>query len=810
MIASSSMLLKPKPADAFIDCILQAAGLLGGATSAVSAVLAVPVHDVSVGVNTSMIAGDAKSLSLKECLLDRIAYTLVNTMIQNFTASTVDWINSGFEGSPSFVTDPEGFFGDVGDQVAGKWIQSLGPIGDVLCSPFDFQIRLSLSLGRTSSYRRYVGCRLSDVQKNIYGAFVGGDWGSNGWSNWVSISQTNNNIYGAYLVADDRVTQNVLRKIGINKDELSWNGGFLSWRKCLKKDPSTGKCQEYDKNVNTPGSVIESQLNSTLGSSQRRIEMADEINEILDALMNQAIGKIFSSTGLFGMSQSSPQYNGNTYLQSIATSYEDQLNNSSIKKPVWAICDRNYKVYVCSNNRDYPCKTQTVCTDGVTQYPSCTNDTYQKVVTVFNSNKITDQRTGNCRDTVAGEIATGCYEPIFLTAQEQVAVNSKTALETETQITRGCANSTVDSQANQIISDAIGSGQGQNNTGNQNTGGSTETTTKRIVNVALNRPVEMSVLRNDPLFKGENGNDGLPPSRCDVGLAVANPPKATWAVTLSKPFAIKYIAITQRPAFGCDQGWTESNLGTFKVEFIDENGNIIKSWNNLSIDVYFRNQIFLFNDKNTGKIESVKVIEPGREITPVGDTNVGVKKIRLTRTDGGILQFGEFEAFAEIEENTSTTPTGPSTPPTSPAKITTSNISNLRIPDGGYLNYWVNLNSTEDIPQMKLNLLLNKIVGTNVTGENLSDIFSTVEVYRTLSCGDSSAEPISNTIQNDIDLPAPTNPTKQYCLNIKATTKKPSILGSFELNTSLKDNAGLSSGTHKATFEIYSTTASTP
>jgi hypothetical protein len=267
-------------------------------------------------------------------------------MIQNFTASTVDWINSGFEGSPSFVTDPEGFFTDVGDQVAGKWITSLGPIGSVLCSPFDLQIRLSLSIGRSSSYRRYVGCRLSDVQKNIYGAFVKGDWGANGWSNWVSISQTNNNVYGAYITADDKLTQEVLRKIGLNKDELSWNKGFLSWRKCVKKDASTGACQEYEKNASTPGSVIESQLNNTLGSGQRRIEMADEINEIMDALMNQAIGKIFSSTGLLGMSQSSPQYNGSTYLQSISSSYEAELGNTSIKKPSWAACDKNYKVYV--------------------------------------------------------------------------------------------------------------------------------------------------------------------------------------------------------------------------------------------------------------------------------------------------------------------------------------------------------------------------------------------------------------------------------------------------------------------------------
>jgi hypothetical protein len=188
-----------------------------------------------------------------------------------------------------------------------------------------------------------------------------------------------------------------------------------------------------------------------------------------------------------------------------------------------------------------------------------------------------------------------------------------------------------------------------------------------------------------------------------------------------------------------------------------------------------------------------------------------VQSITIQRTDSAkdYLAFSEFQAFAIINEDGSSTPTTniPIETSKSSVKMTTVDISNIKIPNnGGYVNFWLNLNSTEFIPEMNLNFILNRIIGTNTTKENLFAIFSKIEVTRTLTCGDSSAELISDTIQNDIVIPKPVTETKQYCLNIKAVTQ-PNTIGSFELNSNFIDDVSLSAGKHKTSFEVYSVTA---
>ena len=50
---------------------------------------------------------------IKEYVLDGLAWHIAKIMVQQITASTVQWINSGFSGSPSFLTNPEGYFANV-------------------------------------------------------------------------------------------------------------------------------------------------------------------------------------------------------------------------------------------------------------------------------------------------------------------------------------------------------------------------------------------------------------------------------------------------------------------------------------------------------------------------------------------------------------------------------------------------------------------------------------------------------------------------------------------------------------------------
>lgn len=216
---------------------------------------------------------------MKTFTLDRIAVMIANQILQRMTASVVNWINSGFQGSPAFLTNPEGYFLDVADQVTGQFIAGNGPLS-ALCSTFSADIRIALALqqGGQYGYGRYTctlgsavnnfdglqtgvvvaatpnGTTVGDIangnilrnpnQLNVNGVsaeqagsqinnFVNGNFSIGGWPAFIALSvQPQNNPYGAYLMAQsDLQAQIAARHAAINTD-LNRGAGFLSWQSC--------------------------------------------------------------------------------------------------------------------------------------------------------------------------------------------------------------------------------------------------------------------------------------------------------------------------------------------------------------------------------------------------------------------------------------------------------------------------------------------------------------------------------------------------------------------------------------------------
>ena len=133
VVLASSQLYAPKKVDA-----------LFGAGDIVS--------DILVETNTSTIAASAgvsaqseSLLQLKSFSLDKVAVMIVKQILQQLTLSIISWINSGFNGSPSFIQNPTKFFEGVGDQIAGKFLSSVSPLAASLCSPFNISVRISLA-----------------------------------------------------------------------------------------------------------------------------------------------------------------------------------------------------------------------------------------------------------------------------------------------------------------------------------------------------------------------------------------------------------------------------------------------------------------------------------------------------------------------------------------------------------------------------------------------------------------------------------------------------------------------------------------
>lgn len=321
------------------------------------------------GNNATAIAGWASMIpntsanvinTIKEQGLDAIGYIIAKAILSKITASTVNWINTGFQGNPSFLTDPERFFGNIGDQLASQYILGANSPLNQLCSPFKAEVRLALVKNHLEENTFQSQCTFADIGANFENFTK--DFTQGGWDGWFTMTQQDqNNPYGAYLQAKQQLSVQIGTQQNKYQTQVANGNGFLSYercrkdyvpepnvanRQCIKYEPlvaggGTPKCLAYEtadpsglgyddcpaseKEVVTPGSVINEQLGQALGSSFAQLEAADEINEIVNALMVQLINKTFTSVGngLRGLSS------GNSTQPSLTEQLQNSVNASN-------------------------------------------------------------------------------------------------------------------------------------------------------------------------------------------------------------------------------------------------------------------------------------------------------------------------------------------------------------------------------------------------------------------------------------------------------------------------------------------------
>ena len=276
-------------------------------------------------------AGSTAGLLTKETL-DGIAWSIAKQMVSNMTKSMVNWINSGFQGSPAFITDLNGMLLDALDTTAGEYIKSLGGIGSFICSPFKLDVQVALQINYAqarsgeSSGATTPMCKLTDIKNNIEG-FLNGI-GDHGWQDWISItSNPQNTPYGAYLDAEAKLHAKLVNEAGQQITIANWNQGFLSKKICESiegKPAATGQnCK-----ITTPGQVIEQALTFQLSTGPQSLVQADEINEIIGALINQlTLQAMQGLNGLLGLGGNSNYTDYNNYGTGTSTSYIDAASD---------------------------------------------------------------------------------------------------------------------------------------------------------------------------------------------------------------------------------------------------------------------------------------------------------------------------------------------------------------------------------------------------------------------------------------------------------------------------------------------------
>jgi len=291
----------------------------------------------------------------KELVLDAIVNIAMKAFIRQLTGSILNWINSGFNGNPSFVSNPSSFLLGVADRTIGEFVE--GTELGFLCDPFRLDIRLALGL-QYRPFRDQVTCTLTEIIANTRGSiedFTNGNFIAGGWQGWLSLTtQPTNNPYGAFLYADNELSVRIAGKEKLELAKLNWGQGFLSWEKCRptevhiesstegtgegeytgpeRSTEGTGEGGVGDEicEIQTPGSVISGQLNHVLGSGLRQAELADEINESISAIAGALVQQAFTQ-GLRALTSAS---NGSS------SSYVERLKAEKDREKYFSIRDQ--------------------------------------------------------------------------------------------------------------------------------------------------------------------------------------------------------------------------------------------------------------------------------------------------------------------------------------------------------------------------------------------------------------------------------------------------------------------------------------
>jgi hypothetical protein len=261
-------------------------------------------------------------------ILNAIAWAVAKTAIQSITKSMVNWINSGFQGSPAFVTDLEYNLGRLQDTIADDFFDSLADnTGIDVRSPFQDQISdyLRQSYYRSTGTDGFWSRNLYDAHENEEDAeaYLGGDFSRGGWDAWMkTVLNDNNNPVGAFFTAQDELFNKIESTRVTRLNELQWGRGFLSWRgDCIQTEAMANAAQDASNvtsldNQATPLAAKEKCLKydiKTASSPLRQLELADSINEIVGAVVGQMVNQVLGGVGLSGLSNPS-QGGGRSYV----------------------------------------------------------------------------------------------------------------------------------------------------------------------------------------------------------------------------------------------------------------------------------------------------------------------------------------------------------------------------------------------------------------------------------------------------------------------------------------------------------------
>ena len=249
-------------------------------------------------------------------VLEKVLYENLKKKILDMVVDQIIGYIQG-EGDPKFITDWQGFFGDIAQGAVGDLTQALG-LG-FLCSPFSLPVRLQISASLAAPVDRFkakFNCTLDQIVGNIENFYT--DFRNGGWKAYDVAWEPQNNYYGAIWLAWDEQQNIIANRLVSAANEAIANQGWLGVRKCY--DPSGN---EVDSNfaytgatgvnctIVTPGKALGDLASKAIGADIDFIVNSNDLSTYIASITNALINRIFKEgVGLLGVvTPSAPQRN---------------------------------------------------------------------------------------------------------------------------------------------------------------------------------------------------------------------------------------------------------------------------------------------------------------------------------------------------------------------------------------------------------------------------------------------------------------------------------------------------------------------
>ena len=294
-------------------------------------VVSVPISDAnstvtsattgSTAASTGVSAGLQTTLNYKELTLDGLMWAMAKQTLSNMVSSIINWINTGFEGSPSFVQDLDRFLLNSADETLGLFLEQMADLS-FLCDPFRLDVRIALATVKSETRDNNApSCTITGALENIE-SFMAGNFNDGGWDAWLEITTQPETYtaYGQYLTSERLANAKVEQAKKRESTLLNYGSGFLSSRIC---EAIGGQGTMKNCVISTPGKAIQEALSFQLEVGGHVLIEADEIQEILAALFSQLTKTaITGAAGLLGLSGGTGQtyegYASGSYLGDVA------------------------------------------------------------------------------------------------------------------------------------------------------------------------------------------------------------------------------------------------------------------------------------------------------------------------------------------------------------------------------------------------------------------------------------------------------------------------------------------------------------